>query len=1267
MPYYDPTAPRPSKWRKIWIIVGSVVAVVLVVLVAAYLLTQTHLIPPVTQSVPPLVLPNGGNGTPTPLAQVPFKGNYQIVYEIPQTTNYAITEADPPTKPTNISQELGVPLDAAQVGVGETGLPLTLAVPALAKLNDLDGAAYDARTGRLILVGASNPNLAQIDPADLVVAFRSVYSQQEPAGVSIDPTNPNNPSGPMRVSYYGSTQDTHFGQVLFGADRYLKILSMGEDNETGDPVTSRVPGFQSELDLALQLGAGSQKPQWHRMWYLMPNHELRVRESADGRAMLFDDVPLAVEARFVEFDKNGNKHDVPGSDPATNQFVNHFNTHFADFAREKQEVAQLTQLAKMVAIARWLHDKDVPVDLAWLDAYPTKQNTVATTKGRTATKQNTQYEIQISGGVDFDFKVVPYVPGPDDSVHAFAKKIDSTSPFTVNPAPVYVDGADHSLAQFNLTRSVQPGALTYTQPILDVPTNESLPLELLLFYNSFNKRNTPFGQGWDIKFRKLGLEQRETDTIDGSPVELYATVNVLDPATSKQRRYTATTHVINDRVIYKPEQQGDNTSLAYQYREGIYSNLDGGKEYQFDKDGRLATISQSNENIQIRRDGTGTISELQHSGGASIQIKKDAQNKIRVTGSDGTHVTLDVSGQRLNQVLGPQGNIQLKYQDNFLRQLVRAGDNVDVRVDDLGRVLERRQGGLDYLYAYDSDGTIWVEIKGLPDKEVTVTFGWDGQIKNIDATTQIRTSDHQQALAAGYGIQDSASLLSNAEMLDLSWLMGDRFKTLVLKPFSKRAVEIEKSEVNVDGRLRADELQSAWTSTAAPRAQLESEHCEHITFDPASNTIAGVNPTTNEIVMFVQKDGTFVRQTYQGFDVSDAVSNNVLGALVTDRGAQANGVNVFGAFQTRSGWQMLTSNGEIKPFEPLDKIKAVSDIAKVEDADSRREQMKAEREILVPAIRSAFNIEYKVVNATNAQELVLEAYPPARELYGDNIPVEIQRQIEFAVHPGQVVKLGALNSPYGWLLPGDETYLFDVPKEMGYLVLSEFGLNKIRTISRYSTPLQIEKDFSQEKLRTAAEVVVVFTPHSEDTNAQASEERNAFNVVKTRAQELGIRVEDVGDNPEGGKVLLQRFADEKYVVFSIGHSGREGQLYVYKDSLRTGAGLDDIKVELDDIKVARDAKSISSCCAYQKDIPGALIRAGAKSVTATVEPVTLNESIPQLLRKLEYIKQHPNGFLLSEMEQYIRIQSRKENKGAGYEAESLPQSFDLNIGGLASS
>ena len=66
-----------------------------------------------------------------------------------------------------------------------------------------------------------------------------------------------------------------------------------------------------------------------------------MKQSADGRSMVFERATMRAESRFIKFLANGDTMDVPGSSPVTDQFTRFLTDHYDKFAKEKPELAEL--------------------------------------------------------------------------------------------------------------------------------------------------------------------------------------------------------------------------------------------------------------------------------------------------------------------------------------------------------------------------------------------------------------------------------------------------------------------------------------------------------------------------------------------------------------------------------------------------------------------------------------------------------------------------------------------------------------------------------------------------------------------------------------------------------------------------------------------------------------------------------------------------------------------------------------------------------------
>lgn len=237
-------------------------------------------------------------------------------------------------------------------------------------LSALEGAALDGRSGELILFGSDDPALPALDPSDLSVALRTRFDEGAPPeqrwpGVTIEFSATN--AAALDVFYFGAVRDTHFGSVLFEADRLLKYYGLGNDNRSGVavPISSSVPGYQSELACLAEQGYApptGEAIQW-RKWF---SPTLTIEVAPDDGSIVFAESRMTLNWAY----DSALQH--PVVDQCVGRFVDHFNNNYRAFADEQlargnPALHELVQLGRLVGIAEWLSSRGLLDRLAGLD------------------------------------------------------------------------------------------------------------------------------------------------------------------------------------------------------------------------------------------------------------------------------------------------------------------------------------------------------------------------------------------------------------------------------------------------------------------------------------------------------------------------------------------------------------------------------------------------------------------------------------------------------------------------------------------------------------------------------------------------------------------------------------------------------------------------------------------------------------------------------------------------------------------------------------
>jgi hypothetical protein len=154
------------------------------------------------------------------------------------------------------------------------------------------------------------------------------------------------PSGRQPVYYFGDTEDTLLGMVMYLADQALGKLTFGSTAAV-KPVADQVPGFRSMPELYPQkyteLPASENSLGSESRVFIHPSLVELVRNSGADE-LVYGDTRFA-----VEFGKMG---------PAEVVFAAFLESHFHEVANTEQGAAfrQLVAYARILAIFRWLKE-----------------------------------------------------------------------------------------------------------------------------------------------------------------------------------------------------------------------------------------------------------------------------------------------------------------------------------------------------------------------------------------------------------------------------------------------------------------------------------------------------------------------------------------------------------------------------------------------------------------------------------------------------------------------------------------------------------------------------------------------------------------------------------------------------------------------------------------------------------------------------------------------------------------------------------------------
>ncbi len=706
---------------------------------------------------------------------------------------------------------------SALSSVGEAtvgGVSLDRAASVLGDLNDITGATFDPATGQVVLIGRKDTLLPPMDPDDLAVAIRAVYSGADP-GVTMVPVDPTMRDITQRVEYFGRTQNTRFGLVMFEADRYLKSLAGGQDTLTLQPLSPNVPGFKSEIDLMLDLGVG--KVPWHRNWFV-PG-EVVLKRSADGQSMIFDRATIKLESRFIKFDADGNPQDVPGSSPVTDQFTRSVTHHYAELAAGKPELAELVRLAKIVGVVKWLHDTDIPVDLGWLSDYRIKQlETPLKTPGLVATKSaaDGSYRITSMGGVGYDTPNT-YDVDSDGRAAALGIAVLAARPAEMPITWDFEQGGERLTAvALNLAPSEIIGGDSVERTDALVRAAGGQTIDFTRRSNSLAQATGPLGRGWlqtvhSLAFRRVAVpgnpEAFHTQAIltyGSDRIEYNLTSDGLFRPGDLTSAYLAVGLTGVDRfeplatpaltmapgLPGEPLDVRDGSERPVQYTGFVVVRRDGSR-LAFDPSGRLDAIRDSAKNqvnyiyqadrlvavrdaegrgIELAYDAAGKLTGLSTSDARAVRYVYDALGNLAgvfdETGEQLEGYAYDSDG-RLSQITESAGRTVLKNNYDGLGRLIATesaqGGSVRVHYDAVANTATYTNwSGSTYTRRYNKR------------KRLAAETGFDGATTTYEYDTQ----DHLTALTDPNGNTTGFKYDSRGLLTEVVLPLGGRIRWL---------------------------------------------------------------------------------------------------------------------------------------------------------------------------------------------------------------------------------------------------------------------------------------------------------------------------------------------------------------------------------------------------------------------------------------------------------------------------------------------------------
>jgi len=631
------------------------------------------------------------------------------------------------------------------------GIELTATAEFIGDLGSISGAVYDPEKQCVVLVGERDISLPPMKPEDLAIALLSVYAPDpQDLQFSLDPADPQNPRGEwLKKVYYPEEilAGTSFGKAMFEADWLLKQYAFGVSVDSTGRVSERkssVREFKSTADLSFEgMGNAHGKESWARLWIVADDkdddeeHNMTLKLATDSNSIYYDIAKMAVKAKKQIADPTsptGLRDVDTDEDAIATEFAGIFSEFYDEISKEAPEFGRVKELAKAVALAKWLKQQRVLVDLAWVAEFANKRiPTVGQISALSVTKEKryTNYisKIYLFGGVDarVDPKYVKNDGTADklqETVISKLRKADVGPIFSVQH-----DGKVLRAAVLPITRNGQD--LWKNSPALEVNGT-------VYQFNNGGKLIRATSGGGNGSGNGSGGRSGDDSHSDthGHPEEdsteySYGTDGGLETVTiSKSNGWKMIGEKNGNGSLWTSKSPRGN-SFKYEYdASGFLTEIevDGQRwaTYEIDQNQSKATVRYHGYTEKINYDGAGNVTEYERipeSGSTTaaqetekIILEYDKRGnliKIRGTGVPAVSVSYENDGVRPAMMTTPQAEARFSYEAD-------------------GRVKEiTHSSGISTVYKYDGDRLKQLQIANQ-DKQAEYWFSENGMVKSKD-------------------------------------------------------------------------------------------------------------------------------------------------------------------------------------------------------------------------------------------------------------------------------------------------------------------------------------------------------------------------------------------------------------------------------------------------------------------------------------------------------------------------------------------------------
>ena len=553
---------------------------------------------------------------------------------------------------------------------------------------------------------------------------------------------------------------------MFDADWRLKEYSFGfsyDEKGQRKEIASVVPDYKDIFDLSFEQ-PWKEGETYMRFWITCNDAPLYEKDGA----VYFGSIKMKVNTEKMFQASRGLVSSGGKQDPVGEAFAAYLTEHYDEFANVEPAFARVKELAKAVALAKWLHEQNIPIEMGWVEEClgnsktdtPKQVSAISHTETkeyRETKGKNTEIQtltIHLHGGVDLSVKP-KYTPGGDElsDLAAEVKKGVASNPlmFEVNHAnkdlkAVVLPLTSEGEARWGIGGYVKQDGIRYrfdNQRVTEAVDEEGLSATFDYGYDEQMKEiRWSLGGGYSATAKRANEgDVIEVVTPDGNKVSYYYdTSEELNEVKMNGETYAHLNSYENLLEVtysqYAEKFASDNEGRIVSYQLNSPHGF-GVLNFDYDRQSNLAKISGAEiEEVAFVYDGD-KLSAM-HLPRDEIRYIYDDQTRLKeVTNASGAAIEYSYEGDELVQVLLTDSNLSARVifqEGRVVRTIDFFGAEIEYEYSAnawINKVTDAQ--GWQASYEYDENGQL--QEVNLPDGgriEYEYTSAEAGQLAGIN-------------------------------------------------------------------------------------------------------------------------------------------------------------------------------------------------------------------------------------------------------------------------------------------------------------------------------------------------------------------------------------------------------------------------------------------------------------------------------------------------------------------------------------------------------